>query len=66
MRQGKLKRPAPQNSKSTFIFILIAMVSQNLNLRPVIPLTFAFNAELNNVDPHTLLMDQYNLQISDL
>lgn len=65
-KQGKLQRPAPQNSRSTFIFILIALVSQNFNLRPVIPLTFAFNAELNNVDPHALLMDQYSLQISDL
>ena len=55
-----------RNSKNTFIFILIATVSHYLSFGAVIPLTFACNARLNNMDPRALLMDQCCLQIADL
>lgn len=67
MKEGEVNCPAQRNSKNTFIYILIATVSQNLSLHCLQSLWhFAFNARLNNMDPHTLIMDQCSLQISDL
>lgn len=64
-RPGRKQAPTQRNSKHTFIFILIATVSKHLSSGAVIPLTFAFNARLHNMDTHTLLMDQCSLYLSD-